>query len=241
MESLVSPGWWSFMTVKRNIIGFIVNWNSSFPRCHKTLDVSHLICNIKPELLPHNHMPGAAQPLVQLRLEWQHYQDPLNLSASLPPSPRRRSPCSPSGIFLAPWWPLLWFPPGVKTGLRFSTPVPAHLVWPRDWGLDLDGPGERSVESVGVGHVLVDPRNEAVTVPPSFVPARYLIIDQIVIRQGKFSSEIYWKERGSLQQYSRHIIHRRLTLVCLGQLYWFFIGETCGNRITVRTKPHRVR
>ena len=86
----------------------------------------------------------------------------------------------------------------VKSELYSSGPALADLICGWDWGLDLDGPGERSVEGVGVGHVLVDARNEAVVVSPSVVPPGDLVIDEVVVGQRKLSSEIDWKVPGWL-------------------------------------------
>ena len=64
------------------------------------------------------------------------------------------------------------------------------MVCAGDGCFDLDGPGQRSVQGVGVGNVLVDARNEAIVVSAAVIPARNLLIDEIVVAQGQLPTEI---------------------------------------------------
>ena len=59
----------------------------------------------------------------------------------------------------------------------------SYLVRGGDGCFDLDRPGQGSVQGVGVGHVLVDARNETI-VPSTVITARDLLIDEIVVAQG---------------------------------------------------------
>ena len=65
------------------------------------------------------------------------------------------------------------------------------MVCAGDGCFDLDGPGQRSVQGVGVGNVLVDARNETIVVPAAVIPARDLLVDEIVVGQGQLPTKIY--------------------------------------------------
>ena len=123
--------------------------------------------------------------------------------------PRKRFPCFPSGISPGLWSQLLWSHPDRLTGQMYHkdllkmpplsntwglvSSATSYLVSAGDWGFYLDGPGQRSVQSVGVGNVLVDARNEAIVVSAAVIPARNLLIDEIVVAQGQLPTEIDWK------------------------------------------------
>lgn len=70
---------------------------------------------------------------------------------------------------------------------------PTYLVRGVDGCFYLDWPGQRSVQRVWVGHVLVHARDQTVVVSPSVIPARDLLVDEIVVGQRQLPTKIDWK------------------------------------------------
>ena len=103
---------------------------------------------------------------------------------------------------------------------------PTYLVRGVDGCFYLDWPGQRSVQRVWVGHVLVHARDQTVVVSPSVIPARDLLVDEIVVGQRQLPTKIDWKPwKWNYICEKEPAGGFKLTFVCIRQFDGVFVGN----------------